>query len=175
MLQEWLFINCEDAFEWNEIDLTRFVTESFYSSVLQWKYSGPSWLVGAGRVDRTWSGSLLEFQHSGWPDNSWVTVSVPVNSSGSIPDPVGWSEPDGWTTPDPVLYWSFNTLDGLVLMEGTEQKHYDALTDGKVRVCQNVDEIKSNISLRYANTESNLMKRKGLKKKFGFHVPFRSV
>ena len=89
-----------------------------------------------------------------------MTVSVPVHSSGTIPDPIGWMVPDGWTGPEPILYWNFDNLDGLVLMEGTEQKHYDALTDGKVRVCQNVDESKSNNPLRYANTEPNLMKRK---------------
>ena len=70
-----------------------------------------------------------------------MTVSVPVYSSGSIPDPVGWSEPDGWTGPDPVLYWSFDNLDGLMLMEQTQQAVYDALTDGKVRVYQNLHGI----------------------------------
>ena len=61
-----------------------------------------------------------------------MTVSVPVYSSGSIPDPVGWSEPEGWTGPDPILYWSFNTLDDLTLMEETQQADFDVLTDGKV-------------------------------------------
>ena len=61
-----------------------------------------------------------------------MTVAIPVYSSGSIQDPVGWSEPDGWTGPEPVLYWSFNTLDDLMLMEETQQVDYDALTDGKV-------------------------------------------
>ena len=61
-----------------------------------------------------------------------MTVSVPVYSSGGIPDPVRWSEPDGWTGPDPVLYWSFNTLDDLTLMEQTQQVDFDALTDGNV-------------------------------------------
>ena len=51
-------------------------------------------------------------------------ISIPVYSSGSIPDPVGWMQP--------TLYWSFNNLDGLVLMEGTEQRDYDALIEGKV-------------------------------------------
>ena len=58
-----------------------------------------------------------------------MTVSVPVDSSGSIPDPIGWSEPEGWTGPEPVLYWSFDTLDGLTLMEKTQQADFDALTD----------------------------------------------
>ena len=59
-------------------------------------------------------------------------VSVLVYSSGSIQDPVGWTEPEGWTGPDPVLYWSFNTLGGLTLMEQNQQADFDALTDGKV-------------------------------------------
>ena len=61
-----------------------------------------------------------------------TTIGIPVYSSGSIQGSVGWLEPDGWTGPDPVLYWSFNTLDGLTLMEETQQADYDALTDGKV-------------------------------------------
>ena len=47
---------------------------------------------------------------------------------------IAWSRPPGWTGPDPVLYWSFDTLDGLVLMEGTQQADNNSftLTDGKV-------------------------------------------
>ena len=44
-----------------------------------------------------------------------TTIGIPVYSSRSIPDPVGWSEPEGWTGPDPVLYWSFDTLDDLII------------------------------------------------------------
>ena len=58
--------------------------------------------------------------------------SIPVYSSGSIPEPSGWRQPTGWTGPQPVLHLSFDNLDGLMLMEGTEQKDYDALTQGKV-------------------------------------------
>ena len=55
---------------------------------------------------------------------------ISVFSSGSIPDSDdGWMQQVGWTGPDPVLYLS---LDTLVLMEGTEQREYDALTEGKV-------------------------------------------
>ena len=62
-------------------------------------------------------------------------MTVAVYSSGSIPGPVGWPEPDGWTGPDAVLYFSFDTLDDdLVLMEGTQQMDFDALADGKVGV-----------------------------------------
>ena len=56
---------------------------------------------------------------------AWM-LSVPVCSSGSIPDA------DGSGGLEPVLYWSFNTLDGLTLKEGTQQKNFDALIDGKV-------------------------------------------
>ena len=71
-------VNSEDAVEWNEIDLARFLTESFYSSVLQRKYSGSSWLAGAGWMDWTWSGSLLELQHSWWSNTDGA------NSTGGL-------------------------------------------------------------------------------------------
>ena len=61
--------------------------------------------------------------------------SISVYSGGSIMDvehEEGWVKPNGWTGPEPVLYWSLDTLKGLVLMEGTQQKYYDALTKGKV-------------------------------------------
>ena len=64
-------------------------------------------------------------------------VSIPVNSSGSIPAPDGSIEPIGWTGPEPVLYWSLDTLEGLILMEGTQQKDYDALAEGKVGLTKN--------------------------------------
>ena len=59
-------------------------------------------------------------------------ISIPVYSSGSIPDAGEWMQPIGWSGPEPVLYWSFDSLEGMVLMEGTEQEDYDALTEGKV-------------------------------------------
>ena len=52
-----------------------------------------------------------------------------------IEDEEGWVKPDGWTGPAPILYWSLDTLEGLVLMEGTQQTNFDALTDGKVSGC----------------------------------------
>ena len=67
--------------------------------------------------------------------------SIPVYSSGSIPGPGKWTEADGWTGPEPVLYWSFDSLDGLMLMEGTEQRDYDALTEGKVRECSTMSTV----------------------------------
>ena len=33
---------------------------------------------------------------------------------------------------DPVKHWSFDNLDGLVLMEGTTQVNFNVLTQGKV-------------------------------------------
>ena len=32
-----------------------------------------------------------------------------------------WTPPCRWSGPDPAFYQSFDSLDGLVLMEGTEQ------------------------------------------------------
>ena len=61
-----------------------------------------------------------------------LMFSILVYSSGSIPDRGGLKQPVGWTGPGPVLHWSLDNLEGLVLMEGTQQKDYDALTDGKV-------------------------------------------
>ena len=43
------------------------------------------------------------------------TIGILVYSSRSIQDPVGWSELEGWTGPDPVLYWSFNFLVDLII------------------------------------------------------------
>ena len=58
---------------------------------------------------------------------------IAVYSSRSIPNSDdGWTKPVGWTGPVPILYWSLDNLQGLVLMEGTQQKEYDALTEGKV-------------------------------------------
>ena len=72
-------------------------------------------------------------------------------SSGSIPDPGGWKQPVGWTGPGSVLHWSLDNLDGLVLMEGTQQKDYDALTDGKV-----AQSITSNLKTSYLKIPSFL-------------------
>ena len=62
---------------------------------------------------------------------TWM-VFILVYSSGSIPTPDGAMESIRWTGPDPVFYWSLDNLDGLMLMEGTQQKNYDGLTEGKV-------------------------------------------
>ena len=55
---------------------------------------------------------------------------IAVYASGSIPDP--GKQPTGWSGLDPILYWSLDNLDGLLLMEGNAQREYDALTEGKV-------------------------------------------
>ena len=60
-------------------------------------------------------------------------ISFPVYSSGSIPHPGGWTQPIGWSGPQPVLYWSFDILDGSTLMEGNEAASFNALVPGKVR------------------------------------------
>ena len=45
-----------------------------------------------------------------------------------------WIQISGWTGPDAVLYWSFDSSDGLVLMEGTEATEIKPvpLVSGKV-------------------------------------------
>ena len=45
-----------------------------------------------------------------------------------------WIPPNEWTGPDPALYFSFNTLEGLTRMEGTEQRNFSAIVSGKVGV-----------------------------------------
>ena len=74
--------------------------------------------------------------------------SFPVYSSGSIMDvehEEGWVKPDGWTGPEPILYWNLDTLEGLVLMEGTQQRDFDALTEGKVSSLEQ-EELQEHIS-----------------------------
>ena len=44
-----------------------------------------------------------------------------------------WTPPCPWTGPHPVRYWSFNTLDGLTLMEATVQRNFNALITGRVK------------------------------------------
>ena len=60
------------------------------------------------------------------------SFSHSVYSSDRIADLDGWKQPVEWNGPQPVLYYSLDNLYGLVLMEGTEQRDYDALIDGKV-------------------------------------------
>ena len=43
-----------------------------------------------------------------------------------------WFPPFGWTGPDTALYRSFDSSDGLVLMEGTQQMGPIPLVPGKV-------------------------------------------
>ena len=63
-----------------------------------------------------------------------VYVSFVQSSlSECIADSIGtWTPPCPWTGPYPVKYWSFDTLDGLVLMEGPVKSNFSALTPGKV-------------------------------------------
>ena len=42
-----------------------------------------------------------------------------------------WVPPSGWTGPNPVVYRSFDTLDYITTMEGTEETN-NPLTQGKV-------------------------------------------
>ena len=43
-----------------------------------------------------------------------------------------WTPPTSWTEPTPAKYWSFDTLECLLLMEGIVETHFSALTSGKV-------------------------------------------
>ena len=53
--------------------------------------------------------------------------------SECVQDYVGsWTPPCPWTGPYPVKYWSFDSLEGLALMEGNVQTNFNALTVGKV-------------------------------------------
>ena len=45
-----------------------------------------------------------------------------------------WDPPSGWTGPDIALYRSLDSVEGLVLMEGTSENVFDASTCGKVGV-----------------------------------------
>ena len=44
-----------------------------------------------------------------------------------------WTSPDGWTGAGPVFYSGFDCLDGLVVMEGTQQSTL-SLIEGKVLI-----------------------------------------
>ena len=48
-----------------------------------------------------------------------------------------WTPPTQWTGPYNVLYRNFDNMDCLILMEGTELRHFDAMAPGKVRGVQN--------------------------------------
>ena len=43
-----------------------------------------------------------------------------------------WDPPAGWTGPDPVVYRSFDNLECITLMEGTEEANF-SLISGKVQ------------------------------------------
>ena len=45
-----------------------------------------------------------------------------------------WILQVGWNGTCPVLYMSFDTLDGLAVMEGTSQIDYVSVVQGKVRL-----------------------------------------
>ena len=45
---------------------------------------------------------------------------------------VDWFAPNGWTGPDPILYWSLDTLEDMILMEGTQASKFAPLVSGKV-------------------------------------------
>ena len=45
-----------------------------------------------------------------------------------------WTPTVGWNGTCPVLYWSFDNIGDLVLMEGTSQIEYVSVVPGKVRL-----------------------------------------
>ena len=45
---------------------------------------------------------------------------------------VEWDPPSGWTGAHVALYRSLDSVEGLVLMEGTSENAFDALVCGKV-------------------------------------------
>ena len=45
-----------------------------------------------------------------------------------------WSQPPGWTGPQPIRFWSFDTLDGVIRMVGTQPNDFsNAQISGQVR------------------------------------------
>ena len=47
-----------------------------------------------------------------------------------------WTPPAEWIGPDPALYFSFDTLEVVTPMAGTEEGNFNALVPGKVGVCR---------------------------------------
>ena len=52
-----------------------------------------------------------------------------------------WIPPNEWTGPDPALYFSFDRLLGVTLMEGTEQGNFSAIVPGKVGVYKSLKRV----------------------------------
>ena len=64
-------------------------------------------------------------------NDSFVFDPVCSQDSGGT-----WTSPSGWNGTDPILYRSFDNMDGLVLMEATLQKNYAALVAGQVHLIE---------------------------------------
>ena len=47
-----------------------------------------------------------------------------------------WTPPAEWIGPDPALYFSFDRLEGVTPMAGTEEGNFSALVSGKVVMCR---------------------------------------
>ena len=71
-------------------------------------------------TDETWD------RPSGTPELPDQTTSLMVSKGG-------WNSPSGWTGPPAALYRSFDTSDGLILVEGSSQIEPIPLVTGKVR------------------------------------------
>ena len=53
--------------------------------------------------------------------------------TGSLSVSLGWTEPNYWVGPQAALYQSFDGLDGIVLMEGSQEVCHNPLLAGKVK------------------------------------------
>ena len=59
-------------------------------------------------------------------------IPLRLNSFDNLCLPADWIPPTGWTEPNTALYQSFDNIDCLLLMEGTELRQFSATVPGKV-------------------------------------------
>ena len=59
-------------------------------------------------------------------NQSFIVVCLPPYTVGY------WNQPASLIVPQPVAYRSFDTLDGLTLMEGVQQANFDPVVSGMV-------------------------------------------
>ena len=49
-----------------------------------------------------------------------------------FPESITWFPPSGWSGPYPVLYWTFDTSEKLILKEATQEASFYVLVQGQV-------------------------------------------